>query len=53
MTGLVTVRCARSSADQRAGRAARQSAGVVWRCYDDQTYAGLRPQVTRSCRPPT
>lgn len=46
MSGLVTVRCARSSADQRAGRAARQGPGVVWRCYDRDTYSGLRPQVT-------
>ena len=46
MSGLVTVRCARSSADQRAGRAARQGPGIVWRCYDDRTYAGLRPEVT-------
>ncbi|MBK7820579.1 MAG: ATP-dependent helicase HrpB [Tessaracoccus sp.] len=46
MSGLVTVRCARSSADQRAGRAARQGPGVVWRCYDEPTYLGLRPQVT-------
>ncbi|WP_040284195.1 ATP-dependent helicase HrpB [Tessaracoccus massiliensis] len=46
MTGLVTVRCARSSADQRAGRAARQGPGTVWRCYEQRTYEGLRPQVT-------
>lgn len=46
MSGLVTVRCSRSSADQRAGRAARQGAGAVWRCYDQATYAALRPQVT-------
>ena len=46
MSGLVTVRCAKSSADQRAGRAARQGPGVVWRCYDERTYSGLRPQVT-------
>ncbi|GAA4906559.1 ATP-dependent helicase HrpB [Tessaracoccus lubricantis] len=46
MSGLVTVRCARSSADQRAGRAARQGPGVVWRCYDERTYLGLRAQVT-------
>lgn len=46
MSGLVTVRCARSSADQRAGRAARQGPGTVWRCYDERTYAGLRAQVT-------
>ena len=37
MSGLATVRCARSSADQRAGRAARQGPGVVWRCYDEPT----------------
>lgn len=46
MSGLVTVRCARSSADQRAGRAARQGPGAVWRCYDRETYLGLRAQVT-------
>ncbi|NLT30490.1 MAG: ATP-dependent helicase HrpB, partial [Propionibacterium sp.] len=46
MAGLVTVRCSRSSAEQRAGRAARQGPGVVWRCYDEQTWAGLRPQAT-------
>ena len=46
MSGLVTVRCSRSSADQRAGRAARQGAGVAWRCYDESTYATLRAQVT-------
>ncbi|MBB1510121.1 ATP-dependent helicase HrpB [Tessaracoccus sp. MC1756] len=46
MSGLVTVRCTRSSADQRAGRAARQGPGVVWRCYDERTYAGLRAQGT-------
>ena len=46
MSGLVTVRCARSSADQRAGRAARQGPGVVWRCYDADAYRGLRPDVT-------
>ncbi len=46
MSGLVTVRCARSSADQRAGRAARQGPGTVWRCYDEPTYRGLRAQVT-------
>lgn len=50
MSGLVTVRCARSSADQRAGRAARQGPGVVWRCYDEPTYRGLRSQVTPESR---
>lgn len=46
MTGLVTLRCARSSADQRAGRAARLGPGTVWRCYDEETYPGLQPHVT-------
>ncbi|WP_153502654.1 ATP-dependent helicase HrpB [Cumulibacter manganitolerans] len=46
MSGLVTVRCARPSADQRAGRAARQDAGVIWRCYDEATYSTLRPDIT-------
>ena len=45
MSGLVTVTCSRSSADQRAGRAARQGPGVVWRCYDEQSYAAMRPQA--------
>lgn len=46
MSGLVTVRCSRASADQRAGRAARQGPGVVWRCYEESAYAALRPDVT-------
>ncbi|WP_234356385.1 ATP-dependent helicase HrpB [Blastococcus sp. Marseille-P5729] len=46
MSGLVTVTCSRASADQRAGRAARQGPGVVWRCYDERAYAAMRPQVT-------
>ena len=46
MSGLVTVRASRSSADQRAGRAARQGPGTVWRCYDEPTYLGLRADGT-------
>ncbi|MBT2548780.1 ATP-dependent helicase HrpB [Arthrobacter sp. ISL-65] len=37
MTGLVTVSCSRASAQQRAGRAARQGPGKVVRCYDQKT----------------
>ncbi|GAB15685.1 putative ATP-dependent helicase [Arthrobacter globiformis NBRC 12137] len=37
MTGLVTVSCSRASAEQRAGRAARQGPGKVVRCYDQKT----------------
>ena len=37
MTGLVTVSCSRASAEQRAGRAARQGPGTVVRCYDQKT----------------
>ncbi|WP_458109479.1 ATP-dependent helicase HrpB [Arthrobacter sp. R3-55] len=39
MSGLVTVSCSRASADQRAGRAARQGPGTVVRCYDAQDFA--------------
>lgn len=38
MTGLVTVSASRASADQRAGRAARQGPGTVVRCYDQKTF---------------
>lgn len=38
MSGLVTVSCSRASADQRAGRAARQGPGRVVRCYDQKTF---------------
>ncbi|WP_409484616.1 ATP-dependent helicase HrpB [Arsenicicoccus dermatophilus] len=46
MSGLVTVTCSRASADQRAGRAARLGPGVVVRCYDETTYAGMPTHVT-------
>lgn len=38
MSGLVTVSCSRASAEQRAGRAARQGPGRVVRCYDQKTF---------------
>lgn len=40
MSGLVTVSSSRASAEQRAGRAARQGPGVVVRCYDEKAFAG-------------
>lgn len=46
MSGLVTVSCSRASADQRAGRAARQGPGTVLRCYDQKTYAAAPPGAT-------
>ncbi|OFI38100.1 ATP-dependent helicase HrpB [Arthrobacter sp. SW1] len=39
MTGLVTVSCSRASAEQRAGRAARQGPGTVVRCYEQKAFA--------------
>lgn len=42
MSGLVTVSCSRASAEQRAGRAARQGPGRVVRCYDERTF-GVAP----------
>lgn len=38
MSGLVTVSCSKASAEQRAGRAARQGPGRAVRCYDEQTF---------------
>ena len=46
MSGLVTVSCSRASADQRAGRAARQGPGRVVRCYDDRTYGAAPAHQT-------
>ncbi|MGJ3189970.1 ATP-dependent helicase HrpB [Paenarthrobacter sp. FR1] len=46
MTGLVTVSCSRASADQRAGRAARQGPGTVVRCYDQQAFAAAPAHQT-------
>jgi ATP-dependent helicase HrpB len=46
MSGLVTVSCSRASADQRAGRAARQGAGTVVRCYSQQAFGAAPAHVT-------
>lgn len=46
MSGLVTVSCSRASADQRAGRAARQGPGTVVRCYDQQAYGAAPAHQT-------
>ncbi|MEO8284332.1 MAG: ATP-dependent helicase C-terminal domain-containing protein [Pseudarthrobacter sp.] len=46
MSGLVTVSCSRASADQRAGRAARQGPGRVVRCYDQRSYGAAPAHVT-------
>jgi len=46
MTGLVTVSASRASAEQRAGRAARQGPGTVVRCYDQKTFAAAPAHPT-------
>jgi len=46
MSGLVTISCSRASADQRAGRAARQGPGLVVRCYSQQAYGAAPAHVT-------
>ncbi|RAX18126.1 ATP-dependent helicase HrpB [Pseudarthrobacter sp. AG30] len=46
MSGLVTVSCSRASAEQRAGRAARQGPGTVVRCYSQQAYGAAPAHVT-------
>ncbi|MFC0490549.1 ATP-dependent helicase HrpB [Sinomonas atrocyanea] len=46
MSGLVTVSCSRASAQQRAGRAARQGPGRVVRCYDERAYAAAPAHST-------
>ncbi|MFE4198493.1 ATP-dependent helicase HrpB [Paenarthrobacter sp. NPDC056912] len=46
MSGLVTVSCSRASAEQRAGRAARQGPGTVVRCYDQQAFAAAPAHQT-------
>ncbi|GAA1375782.1 ATP-dependent helicase HrpB [Luteococcus sanguinis] len=43
MSGLVTVAEPRSSAEQRAGRAARLGPGVVVRCFPEADWHRLRP----------
>ncbi|WP_413249347.1 ATP-dependent helicase HrpB [Sinomonas flava] len=46
MSGLVTVSCSRASAEQRAGRAARQGPGRVVRCYDQRAFAAAPAHST-------
>lgn len=46
MAGLVTVSEARSSAEQRAGRAARLGPGLVVRCFPERDWVRLRPFTT-------
>ncbi|UNK46348.1 ATP-dependent RNA helicase [Arthrobacter sulfonylureivorans] len=46
MSGLVTVSASRASADQRAGRAARQGPGTVLRCYDQKTFGAAPAHPT-------
>lgn len=46
MTGLVTVSEARSTADQRAGRAGREGPGLVIRAFSEAEYRHLTPAIT-------
>ena len=46
MTGLVTVSEAKTSADQRAGRAGRIAAGEVVRVFSREQYAKMQPDIT-------
>ncbi|MGP5732037.1 ATP-dependent helicase HrpB [Arthrobacter rhombi] len=46
MTGLVTVSASRASAEQRAGRAARQGPGTVVRCYDQKSFGAAPAHPT-------
>lgn len=46
MSGLVTVTCSRASAEQRAGRAARQGPGRVVRCYEQKTFGAAPAHPT-------
>ncbi|SES03866.1 ATP-dependent RNA helicase [Corynebacterium cystitidis] len=46
MQGLVTVSTARSSADQRAGRAGRLGPGTVLRAYSQEDYQHFAPEIT-------
>ncbi|MDY5784671.1 ATP-dependent RNA helicase [Corynebacterium sp.] len=52
MTGLITVSAAKTSADQRAGRAARLGPGEVVRAYSPSDYqhfqADITPEITTS-----
>lgn len=46
MTGLVTVSASRASAEQRAGRAARQGPGTVLRAYSEAEFARMPAELT-------
>ena len=46
MTGLVTVSEAKTSADQRAGRAGREGPGEVVRVFSRDEYAKMQPDIT-------
>lgn len=46
MSGLVTVSCSRASAEQRAGRAARQGPGRVVRCYEKKAFGAAPAHPT-------
>ncbi|MFJ3957155.1 ATP-dependent helicase HrpB [Arthrobacter sp. NPDC090010] len=46
MSGLVTVAASRASAEQRAGRAARQGPGRAVRCCDERSFAAAPAQPT-------
>ncbi|MCE1180081.1 MAG: ATP-dependent helicase HrpB [Micrococcales bacterium] len=46
MSGLVTLRESRASADQRAGRAARLGPGRVVRCFSEAVYARMSDHRT-------
>ncbi|KUM33179.1 ATP-dependent helicase HrpB [Arthrobacter sp. EPSL27] len=46
MSGLVNVSCSRASAEQRAGRAARQGPGRVVRCFDQKTFGAAPAHPT-------
>lgn len=41
ISGLVTVSASKASAEQRAGRAARQGPGTAVRCYDDAAWGAM------------
>lgn len=45
MSGLVTVSASRASAEQRAGRAARQGPGRAVRTYTEAEFAAFRPSA--------
>lgn len=46
MTGLVTVSEAKTSADQRAGRAGREGPGEVVRVFSRDEYTKMQPDIT-------